>query len=1499
MDDDNADLIDLILKETEESTSNYDTSKYNIDEVLKETELSSGIKTLNDIIPSSTPSQITSQDNLDSIINSINQKETPIHQVTETTQKEIQPSIKTNEPVAPIKEELTLPQCSNLIDLVEYLELGVIKEKIEKTKNNFHLFQHSIKSTLKVNSLEIEPQIDVSRAIFKVQNVFITCMTARGDLIVVGYSVGEIKIYSLKDKKLIKTLSPDKANTNTVNCIDLSSDGLFLLAGHSNSNIAFWEINSGSCKLTISGVLYSSCLAVKFYKVDGKFYHCFASDADGNLAQIVIKNILMFWRVDSKKILYTQNKNPTFLIKLITFTNEQRKAFPSITSAAQTAIFGSLQNIQLYSIENNFKQLWIGDKPPYIKDNNPPDASIGIGKPPIDMSISSDTIKPQLLLAISWGKIIYVYMVPVIKKILAEPTQLGYFINTSQIYRMGFLTSSLVYFFDATKFIKVIDTRQINIGDVNIVKGLNEPEIPPKNNEAQLDDGRLVDPEIKPQFVQDKKGQPCAFYLHSIVENENLLHVMGKRTLYNGKLLNWENCLNTLKHDTDEEWMDLLIKGMNIYQFKMPALADIPQDEQVRKSVLRDYLEKSINQYVIFCINNKRSGVIFQDDVGENKYMGECISKIIEFCIEIESVHFLIDTIEKKFESKDYGDLFLAELEPFILCDKIKNFELSTDIIIKIIDLYRKNKNYDLLSQILIHLNIHSIDNDIIKSKCEEMSLLSPLIYIYNNGKQEDYFMPVTKLFDQYIKAFDIESGQDFYSYYDKKKDISGLKNTKQYIGYKILWYIKMCINGKKFPDIKMDVNNNKFKKAISQITYWLLTPRVFYDFVKFDTANYFDILNQIFSKEDLYNILEEASKTSDKISNLAMLYVEDNKINDVSPVSLVEFLVNQCKKTRDETIQLYSYEFVARSSNLVDHNKALAIETTKMLFNAYKTTNPTKHHLVSSKSQDDLITFANDIINLICNSNKFTVDDYKIMLSQCEETQFHTVMLFLYKKTHDYHQSFELYLKEDALIPNRHESLFSWINLTLYQLKDKDKNEFNKLKTDIFGKVCTIGKISVEQLASIVNCWFADQKNLILMNLEKEQKVQLAYVELLLKDITKELQENENMLDEDHEKIEDILKMHIKLLCKENRKNEILPNLIKIPLYPLDECLKIVKQYDVLDATIYLYRQTGAFKEALKLSMDTLSNIFQRLIENLGKSKSEFNDNIDTMKKKDFHANLAICIEVCEKSPKSEEDLWFTLLDKLYMFFRELNVNSIRFKENNINAFMQLEEQLSQDIKDLLEKMTSFVGLKRIINKVTDSNTKAELKEFKDLLIKMLTSYSNLTKILESAKQLLTNSVLINIDEFIKIKNYGSGFNVTTCSDCKKDLQKSWRSEDVIVFYCGHIVHEHCVYKDDKTGDIVCKICRSNEIEDSITSIGGGKKKKEKENEVENVNELNNKIEKNEDKKEMFRKLKNFDKKSHQKSKILIDNSIDCLKNEIAVKKRKDKEKKKRKKSD
>jgi hypothetical protein len=149
----------------------------------------------------------------------------------------------------------------------------------------------------------------------------------------------------------------------------------------------------------------------------------------------------------------------------------------------------------------------------------------------------------------------------------------------------------------------------------------------------------------------------------------------------------------------------------------------------------------------------------------------------------------------------------------------------------------------------------------------------------------------------------------------------------------------------------------------------------------------------------------------------------------------------------------------------------------------------------------------------------------------------------------------------------------------------------------------------------------------------------------------------------------------------------------------------------------------------------------------------------------------------------------------------------------------------------------------------------------------------------------------------------------VKQCSDCKQDLVSSWRNENVLVFYCGHIVHEHCGFRDDTLDDVVCRICRSNEIEDSITGAVMYKVKKNKSDENENKatddgggdsDNMNNNYNypytqvgrTYEDKKEMFRALREFDKRFHQYSKNLIDNSMQCLLKEIEAKRKKEKEK-------
>jgi hypothetical protein len=59
----------------------------------------------------------------------------------------------------------------------------------------------------------------------------------------------------------------------------------------------------------------------------------------------------------------------------------------------------------------------------------------------------------------------------------------------------------------------------------------------------------------------------------------------------------------------------------------------------------------------------------------------------------------------------------------------------------------------------LLHININSIDTSEIRQKLEEMNLVTPLIYLYMNGQNENYFTPLEKMFEYfYSKAISNKS---------------------------------------------------------------------------------------------------------------------------------------------------------------------------------------------------------------------------------------------------------------------------------------------------------------------------------------------------------------------------------------------------------------------------------------------------------------------------------------------------------------------------------------------------------------------------------------------------------------------------------------------------------------------------------------------------------------------------------------------------------------------
>ena len=209
-----------------------------------------------------------------------------------------------------------------------------------------------------------------------------------------------------------------------------------------------------------------------------------------------------------------------------------------------------MELISVYSVEP-IKQVFVIKKPDFIKECVVPDAQIGIGRPPdVVVRFKKKDEKNHLLLIISWGKIIFFYQLPIIgKNSVQNYKELGYYINDSNILRIGFMNNSVIYCLDKSFSIKLLDSSKLNPGKINIS---NEGEfVVPKNNSlAEIEKSRFVSTNISSQTkIADSEEHPKNTYLYSIVENNDSilsLIVLGEKELHNIKLKNWKNFLNNL-----------------------------------------------------------------------------------------------------------------------------------------------------------------------------------------------------------------------------------------------------------------------------------------------------------------------------------------------------------------------------------------------------------------------------------------------------------------------------------------------------------------------------------------------------------------------------------------------------------------------------------------------------------------------------------------------------------------------------------------------------------------------------------------------------------------------------------------------------------------------------------------------------------------------------------------------------------------------------------------
>ena len=139
-----------------------------------------------------------------------------------------------------------------------------------------------------------------------------------------------------------------------------------------------------------------------------------------------------------------------------------------------------------------------------------PDISFGWGCAPLEFDdniqqkkLSENLRENSIILAVTWSNVITLYSMKIQNDdlVLNGDGPISYFINNAPVVRLGFVSSSIIYFFDEKGTIKIMNTAFTQYGEYNKDNSTNE-----YNKKALVDEGKIIDSNlIKVDISSDSK----------------------------------------------------------------------------------------------------------------------------------------------------------------------------------------------------------------------------------------------------------------------------------------------------------------------------------------------------------------------------------------------------------------------------------------------------------------------------------------------------------------------------------------------------------------------------------------------------------------------------------------------------------------------------------------------------------------------------------------------------------------------------------------------------------------------------------------------------------------------------------------------------------------------------------------------------------------------------------------------------------------------------------
>ena len=1050
------------------------------------------------------------------------------------------------------KKENILKQYEDLspIDLVDTIERYYHTFFPSSDKDSFHILSsYKSKTNVKFQLFSFDFKKNLSYTIkSKIRNI--TCLKIKDDNLLAGDKDGNVTLYSIEKGIEVRKYIPQEKNIDFYpTSIDITPNLEFIVIGYSNGYISLWDGLKPQLIYTIKNIQKSKILVVQFCSItERKIFEFLSTDSNGQLLKITLT--LKFLKKSVQDMLIYKDSEPTYAMTQFKPLREKQIVLGA---------FGNINKIKVYILRPVLLSFFEISSPDFVDENfnGVPDISFGWGCPPLEFNdiiphqkkLDEQLRENNILLAVSWGNIITLYSMKIQDEdiVLNNDGPISYFVNNSPVVRLGFVSASIIYFFDEQGTIKIMNTAFTQYGEYNKESSNNE-----YNKKALVDEGKIIDSNLISVDVSNNPNNKNYCYRYFINNMNKRIFLLTKTGFHLGKVLNFDDCIQNLVQENN--WFGAMCLGIDIYQGNITSFPDVPISMNERSKFLSPYLIELLNKYIDFNLKDNKEDKEKENAEEQKKRLINCINVTIEFCIGMKDIDYLLKNVEETFKAKGKIDLFYKLLEPFIFNDLLSQENLSEDSLIALYTTYKGNNELSLLSHIFSHFNFNCLSNSTIKKIAFKENLFSLMILIFSNSNNyEDFFLPVAKMyktFEEKVKNKDIK----FKSYFDMCgtndiKDINNIEISTEYIGHKLLWYIDLALKGNKFSlgmdvnFLKFDTRSEEYKHFIATLYYWILQDDIFSNLMKFDSYSFFNIMTSFVNEPNISRIIKNYDfkkvdptflERIQEESDSAFLTKKSTDINNNEPSKKTSINTSRNGKEIDYNnpnsvinniiinlfdanksffteidLSLFLIKYASKCTELepvVGTAKKYIVQGVKKCLTFYEDFEKLKN-LSSPEAEDVFKCHKLDkykIENKIDKNNLFFKELYKSLrdlldsqyqwkkeelediISVCQNSPFTLVKIKLYELSKKYSNCLENYLNPDN-DEVFDEDVFSWLQKTFQSFARKNKNlseeDFKNLQNAVIDNVDKLSKKNVPKTNKIIKQFYGNKEKIIIIH--------------------------------------------------------------------------------------------------------------------------------------------------------------------------------------------------------------------------------------------------------------------------------------------------------------------------------------------------------------------------------------------------------------------------------